>query len=140
MMNSLFGDNPNTSYNAVSREQMIFTIWRAVVPIDSTVPAVGAVTNPSTLTVKVIDPAVIDVDWSVDGSVVAAKGGETFDVAARSLTSGSHTISDKAYDNAGDDLVRYRTSTCPSSVTGRYCARTAWNRSQQTVTWTVTIP
>ena len=30
MMNSLFGNNVNTSFNSVSREQMIFSIWRAV--------------------------------------------------------------------------------------------------------------
>ncbi|HMA92884.1 MAG TPA: M64 family metallopeptidase, partial [Polyangiaceae bacterium] len=78
MMNMLFGDKPDTSFNSVSREQMIFTIWRALVPIDSTSPAAGAVSNPTTLSVKVIDPAVIDVDWSVDGTVVKEKGGERF--------------------------------------------------------------
>lgn len=140
MMNMLFGEDPNTSFNSVSREQMIFSIWRAVVPIDSTTPAAGAVSNPTTLSVKVIDPAVIDVDWSVDGTLVAEKGGETFDVAARSLTSGTHTISAKAYDNASEDLVRNRSGKCPAVVTGIYCSRTAWSRSQQTVTWTVTVP
>ncbi|MFZ5895263.1 MAG: M64 family metallopeptidase [Myxococcota bacterium] len=140
MMNLLFGNDPNTSFNSVSREQAIFTIWRAVVPIDSTNPPAGAVNNPSTLSVKVIDPAVIDVDWSVDGTVVAAKGGEVFNVAARSLSSGTHTINAKAYDNASEDWVRYRSGSCPSSVTGNYCARSAWSRSQQTVTWSVTVP
>lgn len=140
MMNMLFGDDPDTSYNSVSREQMIFGIWRAVVPIDSTTPPAGAVSNPTTLSVSVVDPAVIDVDWSVDGTVVAAKGGETFDVAAQSLSSGTHTITAKAYDNAGEDLVRNRTNKCPAAVTGIFCSRTNWNRSQQTVSWTVTIP
>ena len=140
MMNMLFGDKPDTSFNSVSREQMIFSIWRAVVPIDSTSPATGPVSDPATLSVRVIDPAVIDVDWSVDGAVVAEKGGEVFDVAAQSLASGTHTISAKAYDNAGDDLVRNRSGKCPAAVTGGYCMRSAWNRSQQTVTWTVTIP
>jgi len=53
MMNMLFGDDPDTSYNSVSRKQIIFTIWRAVEPIDSTTPAAGDVTNPSSLTVNV---------------------------------------------------------------------------------------
>ena len=135
MMNSLFGNNVNTSWNSVSREQIIMTIWRYVVPIDSTVPAAGAVSNPATLTVNVIDPAVISVDWTVDGTVMA-NAGTTFD--ASKLAPGSHTISAKAYDNASTDLVKYRTGTCPTSVTGTYCSRTAWTRSQQTVTWTVT--
>jgi hypothetical protein len=139
MMNSLFGDDVNTSFNSVSREQMIFSIWRAVQPIDSTEPAAGAVSNPSTLIAHVIDPEVIDIDWSVDGSVVAEKGGPVFDVAAAGLMPGTHTISARAYDNASMDLVRNRSSSCPSSVTGRYCHGTAWERSEQSVEWTVTI-
>jgi hypothetical protein len=135
MMNSLFGTNPNTAFNPVSREQMIMTIWRVVKPIDSTAPAAGAVTNPGTLTVNVIDPAVINVDWTVDGTTTT-NGGTTYDTS--SLAAGTHTITATAYDNATTDLVRYRTSTCPSTVTGNYCSRTAWKNSTQTVTWTVT--
>jgi hypothetical protein len=140
MMNSLFGTNVNTSFNAVSREQIIFGIWRAVAPIDATNPAAGAVSNPASLEVTVVDPAVIDVDWSVDGTVVAAKGGTQFDVAGAKLSSGTHTISAKAYDNATEDLVRYRTAMCQSSVTGRYCHATGWKNSTQVVNWTVTMP
>ncbi len=132
MMNSLFGTNPNTSFNSVSREKMVMDIWQRVVPIDSTVPPAGAVAGAMPLKVNVIDPAVIDVDWSVDGAVVAAKGGTTFDVAARGLAAGSHTISAKAYDNAGMDLVR--------QVPGTTFGRQYWARSVQTVTWTVAIP
>jgi len=135
MMNSLFGTNPNTSFNSVSREQAIFTIWRRITPIDSTTPAAGAVTNPGTITVNVIDPAVINVDWTVDGTTTV-NGGTTFDTSK--LAAGSHTISAKAYDNATTDWVRNTTGVCPTSVTRQYCSRTAWPRSQQTVTWTVT--
>jgi len=131
-MNSLFGNAKDTSYNSVSREKMVMDIWRVVVPVDSTVPAAGAVSNPSTLTVNVIDPAVINVDWSVDGTVVAANGGTTFNVAGRGLSAGSHTIAAKAYDNATTDLVLQRT--------GANWGRMNWARSQQTVTWTVTVP
>jgi len=137
MMNSLFGLKVDTSFNSVSREQIIFSIWRAVTPIDSTEPPAGAVTNPSTLTVNVIDPAVINVDWTVDG-VTTTNGGTTFSTAP--LASGSHTISAKAYDNASTDLVKNRTSTCPTSVTSSYCHGTSWKRSEQTVTWTVSKP
>lgn len=133
MMNSLFGDNPNTSYNAVSREKMVMDIWRIVRPIDGTSPPAGPVSGATTLTVQVIDPEVVSVDWSVDGQVVAMKGGTSFDVAARGLSAGAHTIVAKAYDNAGEDLVRYRDGT------GMY-GRMNWARSQQTVTWMVTIP
>ncbi len=137
MMNSLFGNNVDTSFNSVSREQIVFSIWRAVVPIDSTDPPAGEVDDPGTLRVTVIDPAVIDVDWTVNGTTMT-NAGTTFSTA--SLPSGTHTITAKAYDNATEDLVRNRSGMCPSSVTGRYCHATAWSRSTQTVTWTVTKP
>ena len=137
MMNSLFGTNLNTSFNSVSREQMIFSIWRAVVPIDSTDPPAGAVNTPAVLKLKVIDPAVINVDWTVDGNTTV-NAGTSFDTAT--LASGMHTISAKAYDNASMDLVKNRSSKCPDSVAGRYCHATSWSRSEQTVTWTVTKP
>ncbi|HKU41257.1 MAG TPA: M64 family metallopeptidase [Polyangiales bacterium] len=132
MMNQLFGDKPNTSYNPVSREKMIMDIWRAVTPIDETVPPPGQLSAAGKLELKVIDPAVIDVDWSIDGEVVAAKGGPTLDLATRNLSSGKHTITAKAYDNAGMDLVRYRSGT-------QY-GRMNWARSQQTVSWTLDVP
>lgn len=138
MMNSLFcgGDGMNnctadTGYNAPSYEKIIMDIWRNVVPIDSTVPPAGAVSNPATLTVNVIDPNVVSVDWSVDGAVVTANGGPVFTVAGK-VPSGSHMVSAKAYDNATMDQVRYRTGTT--------FGRQNWARATQTVTWTVTVP
>ena len=114
-------------------EQMIMDIWRNVVAdrFDRCQRPARS-TNPATLTVNVIDPAVISVDWSVDGTVVAANGGPTFTLAGRGLTSGSHMISARAYDNASMDLVKYRTGTT--------FGRMNWARSVQTVNWTVTIP
>jgi hypothetical protein len=135
MMNSLFGTNVNTSFNGVSREQIIWGIYRAVQPIDSTDPPAGATTNPAMLKVNVVDPAVINVDWTVDGQTTV-NAGTTFN--ASTLAAGTHMISAKAYDNATTDLVKNRTGMCPSSVTGRYCHATGWQRSTQTVTWTVT--
>jgi hypothetical protein len=132
MMNSLFGTNLNTSFNAVSREKMIMDIWRYVTPIDSTNPPAGSLSSPTTLTVNVVDPAVINVDWSVDGAVKVTNGGTTFNLAAQGLSSGSHTIAAKAYDNATKDLVL--------QVPGTAYGRMNWARSVQTVTWTVTIP
>jgi hypothetical protein len=130
MMNSLFGNNANTSFNCVSREKMIFDIWRIIGnPWDSVVPPAGAVTNPATLTVNVIDPNVVAVDWSVDGTVVMRNGGPTFN--ASTLAAGTHMVSARAYDNAGMDLVRQTTGT---SFNRQYWASNA----QKTVTWTVT--
>src|SRR5690606_32352482 len=82
MMNSLFGLNLDTSFNCISREQIIYTIWEHMTPIDETEPPAGAVNGATTLQVRVVDPAVIDVDWDVDGQMVAAKGGTAFHLAA----------------------------------------------------------
>jgi len=143
MMNSMFcGTNdetkctPNTAFNSVSREQIVMSIWKKVKPIDSTEPAMGAVTSPAILKVNVVDPAVINVDWDLDGTITK-NGGTTFDTSK--LAAGSHTIKATAYDNAADDLVRYKDSTCPSALgTGWYCHRNAWKNSTQTVMWTFT--
>jgi hypothetical protein len=142
MMNSLFcgrdqtNCTANTAYNSPSREQLVMSIWKKVKPIDSTEPPAGAVSSPGVLKVNVIDPAVISVDWTVDGTT-KVNGGTTFDTST--LAAGSHTVTAKAYDNAGDDLVRYKDSTCPSAVgTGWYCHRNAWKNSIQTVMWTFT--
>lgn len=132
MMNQLFGDKPNTSFNAVSREKMIMDIWRAVTPVDETTPPAGKLDAPAMLTVRVIDPAVIHVDWSVDGRVVKENGGEMFDLAAQALGAGSHTITAKAYDSAGMDWVR--------NTTGTQYGRMNWARSQQSVSWTIEVP
>ena len=87
------------------------------------------------LKVNVIDPAVINVDWSVDGTTMV-NGGTT--LTRLTLGAGSTPSSATAYDNADMDLVRYRDLDLPAAVTGNYCHRTAWKNSIQTVTWTVT--
>jgi hypothetical protein len=137
MMNSLFGNNPNTSFNSVSREKIVMDIWRAVqTPYDSVVPPAGAVTNPEALTVNVIDPAVINVDWTLDGNVVARNGGITYNIAAAKLSPGMHTITARAYDNAGEDLVRQVPGT---TFYRQFWGAGAMGHSDKTVSWTVTI-
>jgi hypothetical protein len=137
MMNSLFGGDPDTSYNPVSREKIIMDIWRVVTtPYDSVVPAEGPVTNPTALTVNVIDPEVINVDWSVDGKVVAMDGGPTYAIAGANLSPGTHMVTARAYDNAGEDLVRQVPGT---TFNRQYWGSGAMGHSDKTVTWTVTI-
>jgi hypothetical protein len=143
MMNSLFCGSTNqatctanTAFNSVSREKMVMDIWRAVQqPYDSVEPPAGAATNPAMLKVNVIDPAVISVIWSVDGNMVATTG-PTFAVGSAGLTSGAHTITARAYDNAGTDLVRQVPGT---TFYRQYWGSGAMGHSDKTVTWTVTI-
>ena len=138
MMNSLFGDDPDTSYNSVSREKIVMDIWRVVMtPYDSVEPPAGPVTNPASLTVNVIDPKVINVDWSVDGNVVAMNGGPTYAIGSAKLASGTHMVTARAYDNAGKDLVRQVPGT---TFNRQYWGAGAMGHSDKTVTWTVTIP
>lgn len=137
MMNSLFGNNPDTSYNPVSREKIVMDIWRLVEsPYDSVTPEAGAVTNPESLTVNVIDPEVISVDWTVDGNVVAMDGGPSYAIGAANLAPGVHTVEARAYDNAGTDLVRQVPGT---AFNRQYWGSGAMGHSDKTVTWTVTI-
>ena len=137
MMNSLFGEDPDTSYNAVSREKIVMDIWRVVMtPYDSVEPPAGPVTNPTTLTVNVIDPEVINVDWSVDGNVVAMDGGPSYAIGAAKLAPGTHTVTARAYDNAGKDLVRQVPGT---TFNRQYWGAGPMGHSDKTLTWTVTI-
>jgi hypothetical protein len=94
-------------------------IYDMVRPIDSSTPS--NVSEPGVLEVKVVDPAVLKIDWSVDGEVVAENGGEHFDVAAQDLAAGSHTIAARAYDDT--EWVRGDRSEL-----------------EQTVQWTIRVP
>ena len=111
------------------------SIWRVVKPIDSTEPAAGAVTSPAMLKVNVIDPAVISVDWTVDGTMMV-NGGTTFDTSQPRRRQ-PHGVGE-GLRQRGHGPGPLQDSTCPSSVTGNYCHRTAWKNSIQTVTWTFT--
>ena len=85
------------------------------------------------LKVNVIDSAVISVDWTVDGTVTK-NGGPTLSVSG--LAPGSHTITARAYDNAGTDLVRQVPGT---TFYRQYWGAGAMGHSDKTVSWTVTI-
>ena len=68
--------------------------------------------------------------------MVAPNGGPTFAVGSMGLTPGSHTITARAFDNAGMDLVRQVPGT---TFYRQYWGSGAMGHSDKTVTWTVTI-
>jgi hypothetical protein len=75
----------------------------------------------------VIDPAVIKVEWSVDGGPVSAPDdcGQSLDVGALGLASGSHTVTARAIDD---------TPWIPmDSPHGR-------EDLEQTVEWSIVVP
>jgi hypothetical protein len=120
VMNDLWA---SSYFNSISLENAVRIIYEMVKPIDSHTEL--TVTTPQVLEVKVVDPAVIGVDWSVDGTVVAPNGGATFDVAAKGLAPGSHKITARAHDD---------TPWVPMDTPhGR-------EDLEQTVEWTITVP
>jgi hypothetical protein len=100
------------AYNAPSREKVILDIYSHVRPMDSFMSNGGLLTNPQSLWIDVVDPAVLKVKWSVDGSVVAGATSETFSTAQ--LSAGMHTISAVAYDDT--PWVRIHTDLLSESV------------------------
>jgi IgA Peptidase M64 len=114
VMNSLW----RSAYlNAISREQAVRILYDLVDPIDEATPS--TVTRADTLEVRVIDPAVIDVEWTVDEGSTPVATGARFDV--RTLDPGTHRVRARAVD------------------------RTDWVRGErqkleQVVSWTLEVP
>jgi hypothetical protein len=122
VMNMLFqAYAPTNVFNSVSREKVIRDLYAFVSPVDCATDTRSTLSNPLRIQVNVVDPAVIKVDWSVDGVVVSTNGGGIFDVGGERLASGSHTITARAYDDT--DMVRGD--------------RTALER---TLTWSISVP
>jgi hypothetical protein len=121
-MNSLWA---SYYYNAISLEWAVRTIHEMVDPIDSHTPE--DVSEPQLLEVAVIDPAVITVEWTVDGEPADGSGncGQSLDVVALGLAPGSHEVSARAFDD---------TPWVPSdSPQGR-------GDLEQTISWTIVVP
>jgi hypothetical protein len=84
-------------FNAISREKIIRDIYGIVSPIDAATDNSAVLVNPAELAVEVVDPAVIKVEWSIDGQVMTADGGARFQPPA--LAAGDHTVAARAYDD-----------------------------------------
>ncbi|HMY21071.1 MAG TPA: M64 family metallopeptidase, partial [Polyangium sp.] len=122
MMNQCFSSyEPTNSYNSISREKMIRDIYAEVRPIDCYAPGQLQLTGTPDLSVTVVDPNVITLDWLVDGVLVAGSPGATLHLANLGLSAGTHEIRAHAHDD------------------------TPWVRGdrsslEQTITWTVQVP
>jgi hypothetical protein len=84
-------------FNLPSMQKIVRDIYAIVDPIDAHTDNTSPLVAPVQLQVRVIDPAVIKVEWSVDGRVVSADGGQCFTPSG--LTPGSHTVTARAYDD-----------------------------------------
>lgn len=106
-------------FNMPSMEKMILDIYSIVDPIDAHTPNDAPLAMPTGLQVKVVDPEVLKIEWSVDGEVISGATGECFVVPE--LAPGKHEVRVRVFDET------------PWVRKGR-------ERLEQTVTWEVTVP
>ena len=104
-------------FDPIAREAFVLAFYALVDPLDSHDDDFGIRYDVQSLSVDVIDPAVIRVDWTVN-SQTFVDAGETFSFGAYGLGSGEYTVTARAYDPT--DWVRGDRSEL-----------------EQTVTWTV---
>ncbi len=104
-------------FDAVAREQFILKFYEFVDPLDGYTDAWGTKYNLTDFHVDVIDPAVIKVDWTLDGKTFTDSG-ETFRTLQDYYGFGTHIVKARAYDPT--EWVRGDRSLL-----------------EQTVTWTV---
>jgi Ca2+-binding RTX toxin-like protein len=105
----------NAPFDPIARERFVLTFYTLVDPLDAWTDNIGTKFNLSSVSVDVIDPTIISIDWTIDGQVFHNIG-ETLDLST--LGFGSHTITARAFDPT--DWVRGDRSSL-----------------EQTVTWTV---
>ena len=116
--------------NAVGREQIILKIYEEVDPLDAFLDNASPLTNPAQLWVEEVDPAVIDVDWYVDGTLVRDDAGGTLLLGDLGLLPGDYEITAVAADSVVD-----------LAFTGLDFdwVRRDLDELQQSVTWSVSL-
>jgi len=101
------------AFDAVSREKFILDIYQYVDPVDDWLNNSLPV-EEGPLWIDVVDTDVIQIEWSVDGLLVAGATGETFDATDFGFGPGTYSVVARAYDEVLDyaydggllDLVR----------------------------------
>ena len=91
--------NSNWPFDAVSREQLILSIYDYVDPLDDWLDNTSTLVGSDQLWLDVIDPDVIDVEWFLDGATIPGEMGEICDLSALALDPGVYTLKARAYDN-----------------------------------------
>lgn len=85
-------------FNAVCREKIILDIYRWVRPLDGWRDNAQTIVDPESLWVKPVDPAVIKVQWQVNGKTIRGLTGETFRATDVGFEPGIYTITARAFD------------------------------------------
>jgi hypothetical protein len=101
-------------FDAIAREEFIHKFYQFVDPLDAYDSNTGTKFDVRTLSVTVIDPAVIRVDWTVNGQLFA-NSGQAFGFAEHGFGNGTYSVTARAYDPT--DWVRGDRSDLQQSVT-----------------------
>ena len=102
-------------FDAVSREKIVLDIYRLIRPMDAYLSNAATVDNPRSFWVDVVDPSVVNVQWSVDGTTVPGATGERFNPLDFGFTPGTYNVTARAYDPT--DWVRINRHLLEQSVT-----------------------
>jgi len=85
-------------FDAIGREQFVLDFYKLVHPLDAYLDNSATLHNQDEFWVDTIDPAVIHVDWTIDGTTYV-DAGERISLSSLGLTAdGDYTISARAYD------------------------------------------
>jgi len=121
-------------HNAVSIQKIILDIYRLVRPLDGHTPAETVLTDPESLSVMVIDPEVVKVNWSIDGQRIVEAGPETLVLDEFLKVPGAYQVTAHAYDEVV--VHAFSDNARPHSLD---LVRRDFELLQQTVTWQVEI-
>jgi hypothetical protein len=127
-------DRRPASFNAICREKIILDIYDIVRPVESSSDTANIQTNPEKLWVKVIDPAVIIIDWYVDGKLVAANGGESLPGSAIGPKKGTYSVRAHVYDEVVKHAFSDNANPHPLDL-----VRRDLHKLQQNINWKVEI-
>jgi hypothetical protein len=121
--------------DAIGKEAMIQSIYAHVRPIDEHLPSEGIVEDCQAPWLRVVDPAVLAVEWSVDGELQPGASGEALDACALGLPAGLHTVKARAYDTVIDHAFSDNAAPHPLDL-----VRQGLESLEQSVEWQVRVP
>src|SRR5207244_9362498 len=84
-------------FDAIGREQFILHFYQLVHPLDAYLDNSATLHNQDEFWVKTIDPAVIHVDWTINGTTYV-NAGEHVSLSSLGLADGDYTITARADD------------------------------------------
>lgn len=133
IMRDVFSNRP---FDPVSREKVILDIYDIVNPIDSHSSTALTYSLLDAISIDVIDPAVINVQWLLGGSPLAGQADQTIDLdkVVSLLGPGSHTLTARAYDTILDHNFSNNASPDPLDL-----VRRDLHKLEQTIAFNVDI-